>query len=218
MTPEYNAKIDLTLPWLYSSIDFMIPVPRSISSTNIDSVIKPFQYPVRRTKVVLDPLEAINSLHHDVDRLWCAYSYRNGYYAFKVWVSMGISAMLVIFVLKLTSKSPFPNLMSSSESNAVVGSFKYVNNRKRRRIRKKTWNPYLYIFGLLLSQGACVAWTAVARSAYYIRSEYFIWLFHRRALHSYKSFLPFSGRYLVLGHIRLGASVCVNSLYLRCET
>lgn len=64
--------------------------------------------------------------------------------------------MLVIFVLKLTSKSPFPNLIPSSESNAVVGSFKYVNNRKRRRIRKKTWNPYLYIFGLLLSQGACV--------------------------------------------------------------
>ncbi|XP_046448054.1 uncharacterized protein LOC124196853 isoform X2 [Daphnia pulex] len=43
-TPERNKVVDLTTYWIYDRLAFLIPVPDE--TANIDSVIKPFQWPV----------------------------------------------------------------------------------------------------------------------------------------------------------------------------
>lgn len=45
-TPERYAMMDLTLPWIYGDTSFLIPTPDS--STNVEAVLKPFQWPVAK--------------------------------------------------------------------------------------------------------------------------------------------------------------------------
>jgi hypothetical protein len=44
LTLERNNVIDLTVPWAYDYFAFLIPVAEKMA--NIDSVVKPFQWPV----------------------------------------------------------------------------------------------------------------------------------------------------------------------------
>jgi len=50
-TPERNKVVDLTTYWIYDRLAFLIPVPDE--TANINSVIKPFQWPVRVFQFVL---------------------------------------------------------------------------------------------------------------------------------------------------------------------
>jgi hypothetical protein len=43
-TPQRNKIVDLTTPWYYGNLVCVIPVPDE--TANINSVIKPFQWPV----------------------------------------------------------------------------------------------------------------------------------------------------------------------------
>jgi hypothetical protein len=44
LTLERNNVIDLTVPWAYDYFAFLIPVAEEMA--NIDSVVKPFQWPI----------------------------------------------------------------------------------------------------------------------------------------------------------------------------
>ena len=45
MTSEYYQKMEFTLPWTTSVINFIVPSPNVIT-TNTDAIVKPFQWPV----------------------------------------------------------------------------------------------------------------------------------------------------------------------------
>ncbi|XP_059352537.1 uncharacterized protein LOC130700516 [Daphnia carinata] len=123
LTTENYKKMELTLPWHRSIIVFMVPVP--LITTNLNAVIKPFQWPV--------------------------------------WTGIGVSVIAIIFFLKLTDRSPLATSETSDisplpEQKAVTGRSDEVCDRKSSvQTKKEQWNMYLYVFGMLLSQGgSCI--------------------------------------------------------------
>ncbi|KAI9553543.1 hypothetical protein GHT06_021461 [Daphnia sinensis] len=123
LTTENYKKMELTLPWHRSIIVFMVPVP--LTMTNLNAVIKPFQWPV--------------------------------------WMGIGVSVMTIIFFLKLTDRSPFAAPQTSDVSpsltqQAVSGTADEVcDHTSSVQTKKESWNTYLYVFGMLLSQGgSCI--------------------------------------------------------------
>lgn len=63
-TTRRNQIVDLTLPWVYDSSAFLIPVPDE--SANINAIVKPFQWPVSSTIELFINLNIQFSKHPDV--------------------------------------------------------------------------------------------------------------------------------------------------------
>ncbi|XP_032795392.1 glutamate receptor 1-like [Daphnia magna] len=121
LTTENYKTMELTLPWHRSIIVFMVPVP--LITTNLDAVIKPFQWPV--------------------------------------WTGIGISVITIIFFLKLTDRSPFAmsqtSEVSPSPTQQTEKADEICDHSSSTQTKKEPWNMYLYVFGMLLSQGgSCI--------------------------------------------------------------
>ena len=121
-----NKIVDLTFPWTYDNFAILIPVPDE--TANINAVIKPFQWPV----------------HAHICDILLLFKSKNYLYHQQIWLGLGVSILFVIAVLNLIQQ--FLDHPSKKETNAIQ-----LGGEKMKKA--KTRNYYIYVYGLLLSQG-----------------------------------------------------------------
>jgi ionotropic glutamate receptor len=135
-TSQRNQIIDLTLPWAYDYFAFLIPAPDE--TANINSVVKPFQWQVCAFQL------ALNLYYFNSFKL----------FNLQVWLGLGVSIICVIAVLNLIQRyleyrSAFHMDFKPRNKKPKTGNLQ--NNRKVKRYQ--TGKQYLYVLGILLSQG-----------------------------------------------------------------
>ncbi len=132
--------MDLTTPWNYGYLAFLIPVPDNVA--NISAVVKPFQWPVYT-------FQQKTKYHHTATTDMCLK-------LLQVWLSVVVSIPCVIFTLNQLQRFR-GKFFSSKKDPKSVEKISVDLQKKRNDGRivstKMDSSIYLYVFGNLLSQG-----------------------------------------------------------------
>ena len=125
-TFQRNKVVDLTAIWVFDNIAFVIPVPDE--TANIDAVVKPFQWPVRKK---------YKSYKY-------FYKIKHSLFNQQIWVGIGVSIVCVIVVLSLIER--YLEYQTAGPLTNDGGGLRIIT-------KTITGKQYLYVFGNLLSQG-----------------------------------------------------------------